>query len=141
MIEVSGLQANVNKACDALHSYLRKEETQMVNNDRAKDLANYVQWYYKDPSTDKFRPFKLEVNFVIENEYKSKSSMVRIKDGTGASYKIDFQKMEEYPVDSPHTKIKVERRLKEQGKGKDICDIGYTQGLGTCCERFVGIYV
>lgn len=85
--------------------------------DRAKDLSTYVQWFYKDPTSDRFRPFKIEDNYTIETEFKNKSLTVRIKDGKGVSYKIDFKKMEELQIENPRVRIPVQRKLKEQEKG------------------------
>jgi len=91
----------------------------MLTFDRAKDLSTYVQWYYKDPTSDRYKPFKIEDNYTIETEYKNKSLTVRIQDGKGVTYKIDFQKLEESSIDNPHIRIPVQRRLKEHDKGKN----------------------
>ncbi|XP_071170581.1 protein mono-ADP-ribosyltransferase PARP14-like isoform X3 [Mytilus edulis] len=120
VINILGSQAQVNKAGDALQAQLRKEEARMIDYDKAKEVANYIQWYYKDPSTDKFKPFTLELNYVIETEFKNKSPQVRITDNKGERYKIDLNKMEEIPASSPHTKIPVQRKSKEQQKGPGV---------------------
>lgn len=94
----------------------------MIDYDKAKEVANYIQWYYKDQSSDRFKPFTLELNYVIETEFKNKSPHVRITDNKGERYKIDFNKMEEIPDSSPNTKIPVQRKSKEQQKGNEFFD-------------------
>ena len=91
----------------------------MLMFDRAKDVSTYVQWHYKDLTSDRFKPFKIEDNYTIETEYKQKSLTVRIQDGKGVTYKIDFQKMDKCAIDNPRIRIPVQRKLKEHDKGKN----------------------
>lgn len=116
-VSIEGPQPNVDKACDHIRIQLREKESQMLDYERAKDVANYVQWYYQSEHDKKFRPFKLEDNLKIETAYKNKNATVKIRDNRGVSYTIDFQKMVEIPSDSSHVKIPVKREIKEQQRG------------------------
>ncbi|XP_033757570.1 protein mono-ADP-ribosyltransferase PARP14-like [Pecten maximus] len=107
-ITLQGQHSKTSVLLPEIQSLLHKFEKHKDEVEKAKTLADYVQWVYDD--NGKWRQFNAEINLVIEKAYKAKDVQTKINDSSGVTYIIDFQKMEEYVKDSPHKRFKVERR-------------------------------
>jgi hypothetical protein len=101
---LQGPKADVNGAEVAIYKYLSKEK----DKESAKTIQKYVKWQY-ETSTDKWMPFRDEVNYQLETAYQRKDVSFTVKDRTGTEYVVDFKSMEEYEKKDKRKKCKVQR--------------------------------
>jgi len=113
-ISVAGRSKYVSKAVVEITHQLREYEKDKLNIQHAKTMVKYVQWYYDD--SGKWKKYNAEVNYDIETAYKDKRMTVKIKDGRGEFYIIDFHQMEECEYKNRNNKVKVSRQEKGTGK-------------------------
>ncbi|XP_069139910.1 protein mono-ADP-ribosyltransferase PARP14-like isoform X2 [Argopecten irradians] len=107
-ITLQGRYAQTTSLLQEIQHKLYEFKQQKDQVEKAKTVADYVQWVYEDAG--KRYKFNAVVNMNIENAYKAKNAQTKVHDSSGVTYVIDFHKMEEYVKDSPHKKFKVERR-------------------------------
>ncbi|XP_021378675.1 poly [ADP-ribose] polymerase 14-like isoform X2 [Mizuhopecten yessoensis] len=107
-ITLEGRRLPTSDLLPEIQNLLHKFEKHKDEVEKAKTVADYVQWLYDD--SGKWRRFNAEVNLMIEKAYKAKEVKTKVMDSNGIIYIIDFQKMVEYETSLPHKKYKIERR-------------------------------
>ncbi|KAJ8316896.1 hypothetical protein KUTeg_004800 [Tegillarca granosa] len=114
LIELCGRKNNVADAHSSISDYIHGEDKKKDTYDKGKAISKYVQWYYED-NNKKMKMFSPNMNYELEIAHSRKEQKCYVKDNKGASYMVDFKKMEETVLSQPGIKLKVERRETNSG--------------------------
>ncbi|KAK3598396.1 hypothetical protein CHS0354_019799 [Potamilus streckersoni] len=121
-IKIEGMTEGIMKVSDGIHKLIREAEKKEQEKKSAEMLKKLVQWYFIEITTEssELREYPPNINLLIENSYKDqtdKKAFVTFSTNDGVQYKIDFVKMEEFPVNNPKDTVTVIRKdlISEKG--------------------------
>ncbi|XP_061194327.1 protein mono-ADP-ribosyltransferase PARP14-like [Saccostrea echinata] len=118
VIMIEGLTEEVANAKDKIHELLRHFQKERWLDEEAKLVADTVQWsvMVKDQMTgiDKLEDYPERQNMYLENAYKKKQNIVKLKAVDGDII-VDLTTMKEYPADDPTQTDNVVRKEKATG--------------------------
>ncbi|KAK3598393.1 hypothetical protein CHS0354_019796 [Potamilus streckersoni] len=111
-ITIEGVTDGVMKVSDGIHKLIREADKKEQDKRSADLLKKLVQWHYIEITVEssELREYPADVNLLIENAYKDQKAFVTFFTSDKEEYKIDFSKMEEFPVKDVNDTVTVVRK-------------------------------